>query len=43
MFPTYRRLAWRVIVDPTTGTAVWGVSGIVLAGICPAAKCKNKK
>lgn len=22
MFPTYNRLAWRVIVDPTTGTAV---------------------
>jgi len=40
MFPTYNRLACRVIVDPTTGTAVCGVSGMVLAGICPAAKQK---
>jgi len=40
MFPTYNLLAWRVIVDPTTGTAVCGVSGIVFAGICPAAKQK---
>lgn len=43
MFPTYNLLAWRVIVDPTTGTAVCGVSGIVLAGICPAAIKKKIK
>lgn len=35
-FLTYL-LAWRVIVDPTTGTAAWGVSATILAGICPAA------
>lgn len=29
-----------MIVDPTTGTAVCGVSGMVLAGICPAAITK---
>lgn len=31
------RLACRVIVEPTTGTAACGVSATILAGICPAA------
>ena len=30
-------LTWRVMVDPTTGTAACGVSGTKVAGICPAA------
>jgi hypothetical protein len=29
-------------VDPTTGTAAWGVSKIKLAGICPAAAVSTK-
>lgn len=37
MLPTYNRLAWRVIVLPTTGTAACGVSATMFAGICPAA------
>lgn len=38
IFPTYKRLACLVIVEPTTGTAAAGVSATTFAGIWPAAE-----